>query len=268
MRISQTFLNLQKQQKTAFVAYLCSGDPSYQTSLTTMLAMPKLGVDIIEVGVPFLDPSGDGPIIEMASKRAVQYGATLAKTLNLITDFRKQNQQTPIVLMTYFNPLLKYGLQIVFNDMYKAGVDGVLIVDLPLEEQHEVINFIKSAKLDFINLIAPTTSINRANQILQNTTGFLYLISLLGITGTKQAESTDNILHIKQLKQITNLPIVVGFGIKNPKQANDFAKIGCDGIVIGSAIVEKIANLPQKCTSLTNEVANFLHEISIAIKMV
>ncbi len=266
MRISHTFLQLQKQQKSAFVAYLCAGDPSYQASLTTMLAMPKLGVDIIEVGVPFLDPSGDGPTIEMASKRAVQSGATLAKTLNLIADFRKENQQTPVVLMTYFNPLLKYGLKQVFDDMQKAGADGVLIVDLPLEEQSEVVNFIKSAKLDFINLIAPTTSATRASQILQNASGFVYLISLTGITGTKQAKATDNILQIQQLKQITNLPIVLGFGIKNPQQAKDFANAGSNGIVVGSAIVEKIANLPQNCTELSNEIVDFISSMSTAIK--
>jgi tryptophan synthase alpha chain len=265
MRISQTFQQL--HNKPAFVAYLCAGDPSYQATLTAMLAMPKLGVDIIEVGVPFLDPSGDGPIIEMASKRAVQTGATLAKTLHLITDFRKQNQHTPIVIMSYFNPLLKYGLEQVFTHMKQAGADAVLIVDLPLEEQNEVLAFVKSAQLDFINLISPTTPIARAEQILQNTSGFVYLISLAGITGTKQAKASDNILQIKQLKEITTLPIIVGFGIKNPKQAQDFANIGANGIVIGSALVEKIATLPDNCQILTPEISNFINEINQAISV-
>jgi len=263
MRIAQTFQKL--QNKPAFVAYLCAGDPSYQTTLTTMLAMPKLGVDIIEVGVPFLDPSGDGPIIEMASKRAVVNGATLSKTLNLIADFRKQNQHTPIVVMSYFNPLLKYGLEQVFFDIKKAGADGVLIVDLPFEEQVEVLDCIKMVQLDFINLISPATPIARAKQILQNTSGFVYLISLAGITGTKQAQATDNILQIKQLQEITNLPIVVGFGIKNAQQAQDFANIGANGIVIGSALVEKIAQLPSDCQNLTPEISNFISEINRAI---
>ena len=263
MRIAQTFLQL--QNKPAFVAYLCAGDPSYQTTLTTLLAMPNLGVDIIEVGVPFLDPSGDGPIIEMASKRAVVNGATLSKTLNLIADFRKQNQHTPIVVMSYFNPLLKYGLEQVFFDIKKAGADGVLIVDLPFEEQVEVLDCIKMAQLDFINLISPATPIARAKQILQNTSGFVYLISLAGITGTKQAQAADNILQIKQLQEITNLPIVVGFGIKNSQQAQDFANIGANGIVIGSALVEKIAQLPSDCQNLTPEISNFISEINRAI---
>jgi tryptophan synthase alpha chain len=268
MRISQTFLQLKQQSKPAFVAYLCAGDPSYQATLTTMLAMPKLGVNIIEVGMPFLDPSGDGPIIEMASKRAVQSGATLAKTLNLIADFRQQNQSTPIVLMSYFNPILKYGLEQVFFDIKKAGADGVLIVDSPLEEQNEILDFIKLAQLDFINLISPATPINRAKQILQNTSGFAYLISLAGITGTKQAKASNNVLQIEQLKQITNLPIVVGFGIKNSMQAQEFANIGADGIVVGSALVEKIAQLPSDCQNLTPEISNFISEINSAISII
>jgi tryptophan synthase alpha chain len=260
MRIQQTFDNLKQKQQTAFVAYLCAGDPSYETSLQTMINMPKLGVDIIEVGMPFSDPSGDGPIIEMASKRAIASGMTMQKTLNLVADFRKQNQTTPVVLMTYFNPLLKFGIDKAFTAIKQAGIDGILIVDLPPEEEQEIIEFLPKAQLDLIRLVAPTTSPQRAEIIMQNASGFVYLISLMGITGTKDADPARNIDTLQQLKKITNLPIVVGFGIKTAKQAQAFSKIGADGIVVGSAIVEKMAeNNIKEINNFITEIANHIN---------
>lgn len=241
-RIKTKFSELQKQDKSAFIAYICAGDPSYQNSLSILKAMPKSGVDIIEVGVPFLDPAGDGPVIEQAAKRAIKNGMTLNKTLAMIAEFRKENQSTPIVLMTYYNPLLKHGINKVFSDAKSAGVDGVLIVDLPLEEEGEAINEIKKAQLDFIQLIAPTTPQNRAKKIVKNASGFVYLISMLGITGTKEAKAEENIDNLHKLRAITKLPIAIGFGIKTPKQAKEFADLGFDGVVVGSTFVKEISD--------------------------
>lgn len=239
-RIKEKFTQLKKQNHSAFIGYICAGDPDYSTSLAILKNMPKAGVDIIEVGVPFLDPAGDGPVIENAAKRAIKNGMSLKKTLLMISEFRKENQTTPIVLMTYFNPLLKYGLNNIFSDAKKAGVDGVLIVDLPLEEEGEVIPQIKESELDLIQLIAPTTNLERAKKIVKKASGFIYLISMLGITGTKEAKAEENIENLHKLRTISKLPIAIGFGIKTPSQAQEFADLGFDGVVVGSTFVKEI----------------------------
>jgi len=265
-RITKKFHNLKQQNKCAFVAYICGGDPDYLTSLDIMKSLPNLGVDIIEIGVPFLDPAGDGPIIEASAKRAIKAGMNLKKTLQMIKEFRKNDNITPIVIMSYFNPILKFGIDKFFFEAKKSGIDGVLIVDLPLEEENEIINEISKNKLDFIRLIAPTTSIDRAKKILKNSSGFVYLISILGITGTKMAEPKDNIVNLKKLKKISSLPIVVGFGIQNENQAQQFSQIGFDGVVVGSAIVKEIseqksskqniANLQDKIVKFSSAIKN------------
>ncbi len=239
-RIKNKFQQLKKQKKAAFIGYLCAGDPDYLTSLAILKEMPKSGVDIIEVGVPFLDPAGDGPVIEAAAKRAIANGMTLKKTLQMVSEFRQENQETPIVLMTYFNPLLKYGLDKIFADAAKSGVDGVLIVDLPMEEESEIVPHIKAAKLDSIRLIAPTTDSARAKKVVKHAGGFVYLISMLGITGTKTADPQENIANLENLKSVSKLPIAIGFGIKTPEQVRNFSAIGFDGVVVGSEIVKTI----------------------------
>ncbi len=239
-RLEQKFLELKNQNKCGFIGYICGGDPDFETSLEILKSMPKSGVDIIELGVPFLDPAGDGPIIENAAKRAIKNGMNLKKILQMSELFRKENQSTPIILMGYFNPFLKYGLDKVFLDAAKSGVDGILIVDLPLEEENEILPQIKKANLDLIGLIAPTTDEERAKKIAQNSSGFLYLISMLGITGTKVANIEENKINLKNLRQSSNLPISIGFGIKTPDIAQQFAKIGADAVVIGSSIVKEI----------------------------
>ncbi len=239
-RIKDKFQQLSKEDKSAFIGYICAGDPDYETSLAILKGLPKAGVDIIEVGVPFLDPSGDGPVIENAAKRAIKNGMCLKKTLAMISEFRAGNQTTPIVVMTYFNPLLKYGLNKVFSDIKNHGGDAVLIVDLPLEEENEIISQVKNNQLDLIKLIAPTTEIARAKKIVKNASGFLYLISMLGITGTKEAKAEENIENLQKLRRISKLPTAIGFGIQNPTQANEFADLGFDGVVVGSTIVKEI----------------------------
>jgi tryptophan synthase alpha chain len=268
-RIAKTFKNLKEQQKTAFISYVCGCDPDYETSLQILNQMPKNGVDLIEIGVPFLDPAGDGPIIEDASKRAIANGANLKKTINLVKDFRKNNDKTPIILMTYFNPLLKYGLDVVFADMKIAGADAVLIVDLPFEEEKEVLPQVKKSDLDFIRLISPATDIERSKKIAKHASGFLYLISMLGITGTKIADLEENKRNLKKLRSVSNLPIAIGFGIKTPEIANKFSKINCDGVVVGSAFVKEIENsiLNKKLSlEVSDNVIHKVKEFSEAIK--
>ncbi len=240
MRIEQKFLELKAKNKCAFVAYICAGDPNFETSLSVLKGLPAAGADIIELGVPFLDPSGDGPIIENAGKRAIQSGMSLKRTLEMAAEFRKIDQKTPLILMSYYNPIFKYGLDKIFVDAEKSGIDGILIVDLPLEEEQEILSELSRSKLDLIRLIAPTTDQDRAKKITQNASGFLYLISMLGITGTVSADISENRKNLHNLRQASDLPIVIGFGIKTPKQAGEFSKIGADGVVIGSTIVKEI----------------------------
>jgi len=264
-RLEKKFSELKSQNKTAFVSYICAGDPDYSTSLELLKTLPKSGVDIIELGVPFLDPAGDGPIIENASKRAISSGMTLVKTLEMVKEFRKIDEKTPLILMGYFNPFLKYGIDKVFIDAASSGVDGVLIVDLPLEEDQEILSQIKTANIDLIGLIAPSTDINRAQKIAKKSSGFLYLISMFGITGTKVAEVSNNQKKLTELKDISNLPIVIGFGIKTPVQAEEFSKIGANGVVVGSAIVKEIDdNFSNKKSSeeIVNNTAKLISQFA------
>ncbi len=240
MRIAQKFSELKQQKKSAFVGYICAGDPNYETSLEILKSMPQAGCDIIELGVPFLDPSGDGTIIENAAKRAIANGATLKKTLQMAAEFRKNDNKTPLVMMGYYNPILHYGLDKIFTDAQESGIDAMLIVDLPLEEEAEILPYITQTSVELIKLIAPTTTKERAAQIVKNAGGFVYLISLLGITGTKLAKALDNLHNLQTIRQVTNLPIVIGFGIKTKEQIDEFSKIGADGVVVGSEIVKTI----------------------------
>ena len=240
-RIAQKFNELKAKKSCAFISYLCSGDPDFETALNALKSLPQAGVDIIEIGVPFLDPSGDGPIIEMASKRAIEKGMTLVKTLEMVANFRKNDQKTPIILMSYFNPILRFGIKNFFADALKSGVDGVLIVDLPLEEEQEIAEVSKNSDLAVIRLIAPATDEARMKKIVKNASGFIYLISLMGITGTKLASIEQNQQNLQKLRKLTDLPIAVGFGIKTPQMAGKFAKLGFDGVVIGSSLVEFLA---------------------------
>ncbi len=243
-RITATFQNLKAQNKSAFISFLTAGDPDYQTSLAIIKQLPQNGVDIIELGIPFLDPAGDGPVIEEASKRAIKTGMNLHKVLQMVGEFRAYNQTTPIILMGYYNPILHYGLEKFCADAAQAGVDGLLVVDLPPEEDLELRNFAQGKngqnQLDFIKLVALTSDENRIKKIAANASGFLYLVSILGITGTKSANLIDLKNHLQKIKNISNLPVVVGFGIKSKEQIEEIENIGADGVVVGSALVKVI----------------------------
>lgn len=267
-RIEQKFLELKTKKQCAFVAYICAGDPDYKTSLELLKSLPAAGADIIELGVPFLDPSGDGPIIENAAKRSVAGSMTLSKTLKMAAEFRKTDQKTPLVLMSYYNPIFKFGLDKIFTEAEKSGIDGVLIVDLPLEEEAEILSQVSRTKLDLIHLFSPTTDQARAKKIANNAGGFLYLISMLGITGTRSANISENKKNLQKLRRISDLPIAIGFGIKTAKQAGEFAKIGADGVIVGSTIVSEINDnfLAKKSSAeivaaVTKKIREFSKEI-------
>lgn len=259
-RIEKKFSELKAQNKTALISYICAGDPNFETSLETLKSMPDAGCDIIELGIPFLDPAGDGPTIQQASKRAIDGGMTLKKTLEMVKIFRKTNQETPLILMGYYNPILKFGLDKIFAQAEESGVDGFLIVDLPFEEEDEILSEIKKTNLDLIRLIAPTTSGERMKKITKNASGFLYLISMLGTTGTSLSKAEDNIENLKNLRASSNLPIAIGFGIQEENQAREFSKIGADGIVIGSILVKEMAekkSSAQIVNSVSAKISNF-----------
>jgi tryptophan synthase alpha chain len=264
-RISKKFQELKTQKRCGLVAYICAGDPNYETSLATLKAMPAAGADLIELGVPFLDPAGDGPTIEIAAKRAIAAGMTLQKTLKMVEEFRLNDQKTPLILMTYYNPVLHFGLNKIFTEAEKSGVDGFLIVDLPPEEEKEIMPHLAKTNLDLIRLIAPTTDITRRQKITKNAGGFLYLISMLGITGTTLAKAEDNKVNLENLKKISKLPVAIGFGIQNPQQAKEFSQIGSDAVVIGSVLVKEMAE-NKSTEEIVEAVSSKIQEFAAALK--
>ncbi|MES2677251.1 MAG: tryptophan synthase subunit alpha [Pseudomonadota bacterium] len=260
-RIATTFQNLKAQNKSAFISFVTAGDPDYQTSLEIIKKLPENGVDIIELGIPFLDPAGDGPTIEAASKRAILNGMNLHKVLQMVKEFRIENKSTPIVLMGYYNPILHYGLENFCVDAAKAGVDGLLVVDLPPEEDVELRNFAEQNHLDFIKLVALTSDENRIKTIAKNASGFLYLVSILGITGTKSANLIDLKNHLQKIKNISNLPVAVGFGIKSKEQIKEIENIGAEAVVVGSALV-KIIEENLNNNEIVNQIINKLKNLT------
>jgi len=238
-RIDATFARLRAEGKKAFVSYVMAGDPDYETSLEIVRGLPGAGVDVIELGLPFTDPMADGPTIQLAGQRALAGGMTLKKTLALATAFREKDQETPIVLMGYYNPIYSHGVEAFLTDAKIAGIDGLIVVDLPPEEDDELCVPAQAAGLNFIRLATPTTDDRRLPKVLQNTSGFVYYVSITGITGAAAAEAGDVGPEVARIKAATDLPVIVGFGIKTPEASEAIARIA-DGAVVGSAIVEKI----------------------------
>jgi tryptophan synthase alpha chain len=237
-RIEEKFAALKKEGRKAFIAYLTAGDPRLEKTEELIPALEASGVDIVEVGVPFSDPTADGPAIQAASQRALKQGATLEKILAMIARLRRSSK-IPIVLFTYYNPILSYGPERFAADAARAGMDGILIVDLPPEEADELRRYSDPAGLAFITLIAPTTDPKRARKILRGATGFVYYISVTGVTGTAVPRPEDVRRDVDRLKKMTALPVAVGFGISTPVQAAAIAPLA-DGVVVGSALVRLI----------------------------
>jgi len=240
-RIDARFKLLAQEGRAGLVTFLTANDPDYDTSLAIMKSLPKAGADLIELGMPFTDPMADGPAVQASSQRALKAGATLKKTLSLVREFRAQEKDTPLILMGYYNPIYIYGVDKFLTDAKAAGVDGLIVVDLPPEEDEELCIPALKAGLAFIRLATPTTDDKRLPAVLKNTSGFVYYVSITGITGAAIPDPNRVTSAVARIKRHTKLPVAVGFGIKTAADARVIAS-GADAVVVGSALVETIRN--------------------------
>ena len=267
-RISKVFKNLRLNKRSAFIPYITAGDPDIELSQMILESLPLGGADIIEIGMPFSDPMADGPSIQESSLRSLNNGHDMNKTLMMIERFRIKDKETPIVLMGYFNPILQFGVKSFINRCEEAGVDGLIVVDLPIEHSDEICIPAQKSEIDFINFITPTTNEERLKQILNVSSGFLYFVSIAGITGTKAPDNKIIEKLIKNVKQSTDLPIGVGFGIKSSSQVEEISNFS-DAIVVGSAIVNEIDSLKIKNFDndlIVKNMIDFLLELSNPLK--
>ena len=239
-RIDTKFASLKAEGRPGLVTYFMGGDPDFDTSLAIMKALPKAGADVIELGMPFSDPMADGPAIQMAGQRALKGGQTLKKTLDMAAAFREVDDTTPIVLMGYYNPVYIYGVDRFLSDAKASGIDGLIIVDLPPEMDDELCIPALKAGINFIRLATPTTDDRRLPAVLNNTSGFVYYVSMTGITGSAIADTSKVNDAVARIKSHTELPVCVGFGVKTAEQARVIGK-AADGVVVGTAIVNQIA---------------------------
>jgi tryptophan synthase alpha chain len=240
-RIDARFAELKKQGRSAFITFVMAGDPDPATSLEIVKALPKAGSDVIEIGMPFTDPMADGPAIQAAGLRALKAGMTLKKTLALVREFRKDDNSTPLVLMGYYNPIYIYGVDKFLVDAKAAGVDGLIVVDLPPEEDSELCLPAMKAGLNFVRLATPTTDDKRLPAVLANTSGFVYYVSVTGITGSATANSAAVGEAVARIQRHTRLPVCVGFGIRTPEAARSIAA-SADGAVVGTALVDALSS--------------------------
>jgi tryptophan synthase alpha chain len=244
-RIDQRFADLKRDGRAALVTFTMAGDPDTNTSLAILKALPKAGADVIELGMPFTDPMADGPAIQAGGLRALNAGQTMNKTLAMVRAFRKDDNATPIVLMGYYNPIYIYGVARFLTDAKAAGIDGLIVVDLPPEEDQELCLPALAAGLNFIRLATPTTDDKRLPAVLANTSGFVYYVSITGITGAA-APDTDKVgAAVARIKRHTKLPVAVGFGVRTARQARDIAT-GAEGVVVGSALVNAVKDSLDK----------------------
>jgi tryptophan synthase alpha chain len=273
-RIDRRFAELKEEGRAGLVTFVTAGDPDYATSLTLLERLPQAGADVIELGMPFSDPMADGPAIQASSARALHAGQTMVKTLAMVKSFRKKDETTPIVLMGYYNPIYIYGVDRFLNDAVGAGVDGLIVVDMPPEEDAELRPQAAEAGLNFIRLATPTTDAKRMPAVLANTSGFVYYVSIAGITGTAAPDLVDVGRHLTRIKAATELPVAVGFGVKTKEQVGEIAKLA-EGVVVGSALVTAIAQsldddgnatpeTGKKVLALVGELASALREPAVA----
>ena len=268
-RLGRKFAALQSEGRKAFIAFVTAGDPDSETSFAILSGLPAAGADIIELGMPFTDPMADGPSIQAASQRALEAGQTLEKTLDMVARFRAKDDTTPVVLMGYYNPVFSYGVDRFIADSVEAGVDGLIIVDLPAEEDGELCLPAMEGGLNFIRLVTPTTDDARLSNVLENTSGFVYYVSITGITGSSAPDISEVSDNVARIKRHTELPVAVGFGIRKPEQAGAIASVA-DGAVVGSALVDVIAKNGDKPTTdcvarvltLASDLAEGVHKVN------
>jgi len=259
-RIDKKFKELRAKKKKAFIAYITAGDPSLAMTERIVAALQRSGVDIIELGIPFSDPLADGPVIQAASERALEKGATLAKVFALVTRLRKKTE-IPLVFMTYYNPVLRYGLSEFVKSCKRTGVDGVILPDLPCEEAGELIKLGRKAGIATIFLAAPTSTRKSLKTIAKNSRGFIYYVSLTGVTGARSSLPPEIASNVKLIKSMTDKPVAVGFGVSRPEQARHIAR-AADGVIVGSAIVKIIGekrNIVPKVSSFAKRLSKAIH---------
>ncbi len=268
-RLEARFAELKAAGRGGLVTFVTAGDPDGETSLALLRRLPAAGADIIELGMPFSDPMADGPAIQASSLRALKAGATLAKTLEMVRRFREEDERTPIVLMGYYNPIYSMGVEAFLAEATRVGVDGLIIVDLPPEEDDELCHPAIEAGLHWIRLATPTTDAKRLPAVLSHTSGFIYYVAIMGITGTKSAEEGEIRRAVERLRAHSDLPIAVGFGIKTPQQAATVAE-AADAAVVGSALVERVrVNLDEEGKAkegLVEDVAGFVGSLAHGIR--
>ncbi len=263
-RIENTFAQLRQQQRKALIPYVTAGDPQRDSTVPLMHAMVDAGADLIELGVPFSDPMADGPVIQKACERALADGTSLRDVLAMVGEFRRQNDSTPVVLMGYLNPVERMGYDAFADACVEAGVDGVLLVDLPPEESGDTAPLFKQRGVDLIFLVAPTTTEARIRRIAEAASGYLYYVSLKGVTGAASLDVNDVATHVETIRNLTQLPIGVGFGIKDAQSARAVSRVA-DGVVVGSALVNRVAEHADSPECIAPAVAAVLADMRTAM---
>jgi tryptophan synthase alpha chain len=269
VRLDKKFADLKAEGRPALVTYFMGGDPDYETSLAIMKALPEAGADVIELGAPFSDPMADGPAIQLAGQRALKNGHSLKKTLDMARDFRKGDDTTPIVIMGYYNPIYIYGVDRFLDDAVEAGIDGLIIVDLPAEMDDELCIPARKRDINFIRLTTPTTDEKRLPKVLTNSSGFVYYVSMTGITGSALPDTTKIADAVGRIKKSTDLPVCVGFGVKTAEHAR-LIGASADGVVVGTAIVNQVATSLDKegraTADTVQSVATFVRGLATGVR--
>ena len=264
-RLVSRFDLLRRESRGGLVTFITAGDPDFARSSRIMKGLPGVGADLIELGMPFTDPMADGPSIQASALRALKGGQTMVSTLSMVEEFRTEDMETPVILMGYYNPIYAYGVARFLEDAKASGVDGLIVVDLPPEEDAELCMPALEAGVHFVRLVTPTTNASRLPTVLKNTTGFLYYVSITGITGTGTASKDEVKGALQFLRPHTDLPIAVGFGIKTPEQAADVARYA-DAAVVGSALVEKIAESERIGGDSVEAALMFVKDLSSGVR--
>jgi len=264
-RIDARFAALKAEGRAAFIPYVMAGDPDFATALAILKGMPAAGADLIEVGFPFSDPMAEGPPIQRAALRALDKGMTLSKTLDLVAEFRKGDQATPIILMGYANPLINRGFAAFARDAAAAGADGLIVVDIPPEEADPLADALDAEDLSLLLLSTPTSDDARLKIIQRRTSGFAYYVSVAGVTGVKEADAATVAPHVERVRRASGLPVAVGFGIRTPERAAAVARVA-DGVVVGSALVDEIAEAVQMNEDVTPRVLSKVNSLAKAVR--